>query len=67
MNRLLDRGPSEDVDVFNSSPPLGGEVRRGGIESSCNPLSQPLPLAGERRMIDVFAALQVRAPMSNQH
>ena len=22
-----------------SSPPLGGEARRGGIESSCNPLS----------------------------
>src|SRR5687768_5571890 len=23
---------------------------RGGFESSCNPLSQPLPLAGERSM-----------------
>src|SRR5262245_15405507 len=33
----------------NSSPPPGGEARRGGGEGSCNPLSQPLPLAGERR------------------
>src|SRR5213078_4727016 len=32
-----------------SSPPLGGEVRRGGCTSFRCPLSQPLPLAGERR------------------
>ena len=30
-----------------SSPPLGGEARRGGIDVR-NPLSQPLPLARER-------------------
>ncbi len=37
--------------VFNSrsSPPLGGEARRGGIDGR-NPLTQPLPLAGERSM-----------------
>jgi error-prone DNA polymerase len=34
-----------------SSPPLGGEARRGGFESSCNPLSPPLPRAGERSPI----------------
>ncbi|MFO1082257.1 MAG: hydantoinase/oxoprolinase family protein [Reyranellaceae bacterium] len=36
----------------NSSPPPGGEVRRGGVDgsgSAANPLSQPLPLSGERR------------------
>src|SRR5215467_6503870 len=33
-----------------SSPPVGGEVRRGGCTSSLvRPLTQPLPLAGERR------------------
>src|SRR5829696_4213788 len=43
--------PSVPLVIFSySSPPLGGEVRRGGFESSCNPLSQPLPLAGERSM-----------------
>jgi len=31
-----------------SSPPLGGEARRGGFDVR-RPLSQPLPLAGERR------------------
>jgi hypothetical protein len=31
-----------------SSPPLGGEVRRGGDDVRC-PLSPPLPLTGERR------------------
>jgi hypothetical protein len=34
--------------VSYSSPPLGGEVRRGGDDVRI-PLSQPLPLAGERR------------------
>jgi crotonobetainyl-CoA:carnitine CoA-transferase CaiB-like acyl-CoA transferase len=41
----------EDSPFFNSSnssPPLGGEARRGGFESSFNPFSQPLPLPGER-------------------
>jgi DNA-nicking Smr family endonuclease len=32
----------------SSSPPLGGEARRGG-ENVRNPLSQPLPLPGERK------------------
>src|SRR5215831_6157375 len=32
-----------------SSPPLGGEARRGGNDVR-NPLSRPLPLAGERSM-----------------
>src|SRR5262249_11331782 len=38
----------EDNLLLNSSPPLGGEARRGGIESSSTPLSQPLPRSGER-------------------
>src|SRR5262249_53545249 len=33
----------------NSSPPPGKEARRGGIDVRC-PLSQPLPLAGKRRL-----------------
>jgi hypothetical protein len=32
-----------------SSPPLGGEARRGGNDVRI-PLSQPLPLAGERSL-----------------
>ncbi|MBV8192730.1 MAG: Smr/MutS family protein [Alphaproteobacteria bacterium] len=32
----------------DSSPPLGGEARRGGDDVR-SPLSQPLPLTGERR------------------
>jgi CO/xanthine dehydrogenase Mo-binding subunit len=35
-----------------SSPPLGGEVRRGGNDVRI-PLTQPLPLAGERNMSGV--------------
>jgi aldehyde oxidoreductase len=35
-----------------SSPPLGGEVRRGGNDVRI-PLTQPLPLAGERSTNDV--------------
>src|SRR5262249_31694895 len=44
---------------LNPSPPLGGEVRRGGIDSSFNPLSQPLPLAGERRLIAPLAGVRI--------
>jgi len=34
--------------------PQGGEARRGGIDVR-SPLSQPLPLAGERRMREIVA------------
>src|SRR5262250_1371609 len=48
-----------------SSPPPGGEAGRGGIESSCNPLSSPLPLTGERnkkeRVIGSWPALLATA------
>ena len=43
-----------------SSPPLGGEARRGGFESSCNPLTQPLPLAGERSLTGCVHSLGSR-------
>src|SRR5215207_11743471 len=44
---------------LQASFPVGGEARRGGIESSCNPLSQPLPLAGERSMNCVYRSHDV--------
>src|SRR5262252_2745001 len=41
--------PKVSLSRSCSSPPLGGEARRGGCESSCNPHSQPLPNGGEEK------------------
>ncbi|WP_421996671.1 molybdopterin-dependent oxidoreductase [Reyranella sp.] len=45
--REAERSMTADASSSDSSPPLGGEARRGG-DGGTVPLTQPLPLAGER-------------------
>src|SRR5204863_2970543 len=50
--RWRNSGPAHASSLYASfsSPPIGGEARRGGCTSSRSPLTQPLPLSGDRRI-----------------